>query len=152
IRFRTPNGGPNSFTILQINSALPNGFQPTPFVPRRAEPNLGPYMVIESSASSNYHSLQLSIKKRLSSGLQFGSSYTYSHAIDEVSDFFDTAGNFNLPQDDNDLRAERASAGFDIRHRSVTHFVYDLPFYKKSKLLGGWQAAGVLTLQTGQPF
>src|SRR5262249_21742267 len=57
-----------------------------------------------------------------------------------------------LPQDNNDLRAERGSSGFDVRHRSVTHFTYDLPFFEKNRLLAGFQFAGVLTLQTGQPF
>lgn len=152
IRFRTPNGGPNSFAIITPDTTLPTGFRANAFAPSRRDPNLGPFTVIESSAASIYHSLQLSITKRLSSGLQFGSSYTYSHAIDEVSDVFDTTGTFALPQDDNNLRAERASAGFDVRHRSVTYFNYDLPSFSKNKLLDGFQLNGVLTLQTGQPF
>jgi hypothetical protein len=153
IRFTTPNGGANSFTNLVINSSLPgNVVAPTPQVPNRQFPDLGPFTVIDSSASSNYHSLQLSLNKRLSYGLQFGSSYTYSHTIDDVSDVFDTLGAFALPQNTNNLRAERASASFDVRQRSVTHFVYDSPYFANSKLLGGWQFGGVLTLQTGQPF
>ncbi|MBI4850902.1 MAG: carboxypeptidase regulatory-like domain-containing protein [Acidobacteria bacterium] len=152
IRFRTPNGGPNSFVILTSDSTLPNGFQPNPLAPPRKDPNLGPFTVIEASASSIYHSLQLSLSKRFNNGLQFGSSYTYGHSIDEVSDVFDTAGSFTLPQDENNLRAERGSASFDIRHRSVTYFNYDLPSFTRSSLLNGFQVNGVLTLQTGQPF
>jgi hypothetical protein len=153
IRFNTPNGGANSFTVLVVNTSLPgNLLEPTPIVPNRQFPDLGPFTVIDSSASSNYHSLQLSLNKRFSYGLQFGSSYTFSHAIDEVSDVFDLQGAFALPQNVNNPGAERASAGFDVRHRSVTHFSYDAPFFKSSKLLGGWQFAGVATLQTGQPF
>jgi len=65
-------------------------------------------------------------------------------------DFFDTAGAFALPQ--NSFRpSERASAAFDVRLRSVTHFMWDLPFREKS-WLGGWQVAGIATLQSGQPF
>jgi hypothetical protein len=131
---------------------LGNGLKIDPIAPLRADNNLGPFTAIESSASSNYHSLQVSLIKRLSYGLQFGTSYTYSHAIDDVSDVFDTAGNYSLPQDGHDLRAERADANFDVRHRSVTHFVYELPFFNNNKLLGGWQFGGVLTLQTGQPY
>src|SRR5262249_29570185 len=82
----------------------------------------------------------------------FGSSYTYGHAIDDVSDVFDTAGAFSLPENENNLALERGNAGFDIKQRSITNFVYDVPFFKSNKLLDGFQLAGVLTLQTGQPF
>ncbi len=152
IRFRTPNGGSNSFSTITPNSALPTGFEAGAKSPTRKDPNLGPFVVIESSAASIYHSLQLSVSKRFTNGLQFGSSYTYSHTIDEVSDVFDTAGSFTLPQDDNNLRAERASASFDVRHRSISYFNYDLPFFSKNQFLGGFQLNGVVTLQTGQPF
>ncbi|KAF0248128.1 MAG: hypothetical protein FD167_2468, partial [bacterium] len=152
IRFRNPNGGPNSFTIIAPDSSLPAAFGPVSIAPPRKDPNLGPFTVIEASASSIYHSLQLSVNRRLANGLQFGSSYTYGHTIDEVSDVFDTAGSFTLPQNENNLRAERASASFDIRHRSVTYFNYDLPFFKKYPLLSDFQINGVATLQTGQPF
>jgi hypothetical protein len=152
IRFRTPNGGPNSFVIITSDGTSLTGFRPTPIAPKRVDPNLGPFTVIESSASSIYHSLQLSISKRFSEGLQFGSSYTYGHTIDEVSDVFDTAGSFTLPQDENNLRAERGSASFDIRHRSVSYFNYELPSFSKSPFLNDFQVSGVVTLQTGQPF
>ena len=103
----------------------------------------------ESSSSSTYHSLQLEVRKRYSNNLQFGSALTYSHAIDDASDFFDTAGAFALPQ--NSLRrSERASSGFDVRWRSVSNFVFDLP--KASSFLAGTQVAGTITAQTGQPY
>ncbi|MCS6884084.1 MAG: TonB-dependent receptor [Acidobacteriota bacterium] len=153
IRFRTPNGGPNSFSVIAADSASPSGLASRPFAPRRPFANLGPFTIISSSAASNYHSLQLSFEKKPSSdGLTLGSSYTYSHNIDEVSEVFDTPGNFSLPQDDFNLRAERASSGLDIRHRSVTYFVYELPLFKSNKYLSGFQLSGILTLQTGQPF
>lgn len=152
IRFRTPNGGPNSFNVIVPDTSLPNLFRPVPVVPKRQDPNLGPFTVIESSAASIYHSLQLSLNKRMSNGLQLGASYTYSHSIDEVSDVFDTAGGFTLPQDDSNLAAERGSSSFDVRHRSVSYFTYDVPFFSKSPFFGGFQLAGVATLQTGQPF
>ncbi len=73
---------------------------------------------------------------------------------------FDLGGAFTLPQDDRDLRAERGDANFDVRHLFVASFFSDLPFSArfdkasgvKGALLGGWEAALVTTLQTGQPF
>lgn len=153
IRFRTPNGGPNSFTAIVADPASPSGLDSRPFAPNRPFSNLGPFTIISSSAASNYHSLQLSFEKRGGSdGLTFGTSYTYSHNIDEVSEVFDTQGNFSLPQNDADLRSERASSGLDIRHRLVSHFVYDVPLFKSNAYLSGFQLSGILTLQTGQPF
>ena len=108
----------------------------------------------ESSGMSTYHSLQAEFRRRYARNFQFGTAFTYSHAIDDVSDFFDTAGAFALPQ--NSLqRSERASSNFDVRLRSVTHFVKDFPrdlFFWGSTKLGGWQLAGIATAQTGQPY
>ncbi|MGH9842772.1 MAG: carboxypeptidase-like regulatory domain-containing protein [Blastocatellia bacterium] len=169
-RFRTPNGGPNSVT-LPID---PLGLTPSPILaialaplsdiannkPSRPNPNLGAYTIFDSSAASNYHSMQLAVTKRFSQGYQFGAAYTWSHAIDDVSDVFDVAGAFALPQDDRNLLAERASANFDIRHRFALSSIGNLPFLAryndakgaKGALLGGWQYSSFTTYQTGQPF
>src|SRR5262249_3451199 len=137
-RFRTPNGGPNSIT-LPID---PLGLTPSPIfaialpplsdinASRFARPNplLGAYTIFDSSAASNYHSLQLAATKRFSQGYQFTAAYTWSHAIDDVSDVFDVAGAYALPQDDRNLLSERASANFDIRHRFALSSIGNLPF------------------------
>ncbi|HZS08274.1 MAG TPA: carboxypeptidase-like regulatory domain-containing protein [Blastocatellia bacterium] len=173
-RFRTPNGGLNSllvpFDILGLTldrerekRALPAiSLPPLPgknfFY--RPTPGLGAYTVFDSSAASNYHSLQVGVTKRFSKGWQMSGTYTWSHAIDDVSDVFDVAGAYNLPQDDSNLRAERGNANFDIRHRFVLSTISHLPFLARfdnaagvrGLLLGGWQLAQVSTFQTGQPF
>jgi hypothetical protein len=110
----------------------------------------------ESSAQSNYNSLQVEFRKRYSHALLVGSAFTYSHSIDDASDFFDNAGAPALPQ--NSLRREeRASSNFDVRARSASYFVYDLPlhhafFGKIDWLQSSWQLAGILTAQGGQPY
>ncbi|MFB3922186.1 MAG: TonB-dependent receptor domain-containing protein [Terriglobia bacterium] len=51
------------------------------------------------------------------------------------------------------LAGERASSDFDARHRFVAHFMYDLPRWQRASLLGiGWQLAGIVTVQSAQPF
>ena len=61
-----------------------------------------------------------------------------------------------LPNDSTNsanLAGERASSDFDVRHRFVIHFVYDLPRWNGAKALGiGWQLAGITTIQSSQPF
>ena len=169
-RFRTPNGGPNSVT-LPID---PLGLAPNPIVAialpplsdvnankfSRPNPLLGAYTIFDSSSASTYHSFQATVTKRFSQGYQFGAAYTWSHAIDDVSDVFDVAGAFVLPQDDRALGLERGDANFDVRHRFALSSTGDLPFlhrYNDDKsaagfFLGGWQYATFMTYQTGQPF
>jgi hypothetical protein len=105
---------------------------------------------IDNTANSIYHSLQISVRRTVGD-LTVSGSYTYSHAIDSSSDRYD-----RLFVDSNNPRAARASANFDIRHAAVISYVYAFPFFKspgvKHTLLGGWQASGITTFQTGLPF
>jgi hypothetical protein len=169
-RFRTPNGGPNSIPIpidpLGLTAEAITAIALPPLgdlnSPRPTRPlaELGAYTIFDSSAASNYHSLQLSVTKRYAKGSQLTGAYTWSHAIDDVSDVFDLAGAFVLPQDDRNLRAERASANFDVRHRFVWSAVSNVPLLSRFNnkkgaaglLLGNWQFASLSTYQTGQPF
>ncbi|HEV3470197.1 MAG TPA: carboxypeptidase-like regulatory domain-containing protein [Pyrinomonadaceae bacterium] len=118
---------------------------------------LGAFQIIESSAASSYHALQVEGRKRYAGGFQFTAAYTYSHAIDDVSDLFPVAGAPVLAENSRDLRRERASAAFDLRHRFASAFVWDIPFGRgaggaAARLLGGWQLASIFQAQTGQPF
>jgi hypothetical protein len=174
-RLTTPNLGPNvtpSILLATKFTNFPPGFNSPPLVladcglqqngkcsvePGRPNPFLGAYQIFEDSASSNYHSLQVAAGKRYSSGYSFTVSYSWSHAIDDVSDVFPIAGAPILPQDSFNLRLERASANFDIRQRFVASLIWDLPFYKDSgagvaRWLGGWQLTGIFQANTGQPF
>lgn len=161
LRFNTPNLGPNAVPQVTRVGNLGNTpiFQGTIVAPSRGtnfrgrpDPLLGSFTSIESDANSDYHALQLQLNKRFSGGLQFTTAYTWSHAIDEVSDVFDLAGTLSLSQDLFNRRAERADANFDIRHRFVYSAVWDIPFLKENYILGGWQLASIGTFQTGQPF
>jgi hypothetical protein len=59
-------------------------------------------------------------------------------------------------------RCGRGPSGFDVKHRAVTSYVYELPFGKgkrwladnavAGKIVGGWQLSGISTLTTGRPF
>jgi len=179
-RFRTPNGGPNSIAVPidPLGLSLPNYNPSNPdtfpllaiALPplsdldnkkfSRPNPALGAYTIFDSSAASVYHSLQLTVTKRFARGHQLTAAYTWSHAIDDVSDVFDVGGAYVLPQDDRALGAERASANFDVRHRLAISTIGNAPFLgrfndakgAKGLILGGWQYASFTTYQTGQPF
>jgi len=104
----------------------------------------------ETSAHSNYNSLQATISHRFSDGFYFQNAYTWSHCIDNSSGLRSNT-RFNDPS------ADRGNCDQDIRHRDVLSYIYELPMYKDQngfagKVLGGWQLSGVTTLQTGTPF
>ena len=118
----------------------------------------------ESTATSTFNSLQLEFRKRYSKGFLIGSAFTYSHSVDDASDFFDIAGAFSLPQN-SVIRSERGSSNYDVRIRSATHFVMDVQrewigrasWEGKKKgwlrtVLGNLQLAGIFTAQGGQPY
>lgn len=108
--------------------------------------------LLESTANANYQSLQAQIRGRnAKDGLSFGAAFTYSHAIDDASDFFDTSGSFALPQDSSQ-RSERGSSSYDARLRAAAYFLWEPRWGSQNWLLRRWQVSGILTAQTGQPF
>jgi len=127
--------------------------RPTQLLGLRFPPALaiGQIIEIESAASSNYHSLNLSATKRAGQGLSLLASYTYSKSIDDATDPAGYVGNSGLPQDSNNTAAERGLSIFDTRHRFTLSYSYELPF-KGNRLVRGWQLNSILTLQVGQPF
>jgi Carboxypeptidase regulatory-like domain len=178
-RLLTPNLGPTLTPIIRVATGatttgvpepvpFPTGFPPALVVrgvatdpvalqPARPIPSLGPFQVFEDSANSIYHSLQLEARKRYGRGYTFTAAYTWSHALDDVSDVFPIAGAPILPEDSFNLGLERANSNFDIRHRFTLSFIWDLPFYRSgdgstARLLGGWQVASILQAHSGQPF
>ena len=106
---------------------------------------------IANGADSSYHSLQVSAQRTIGD-LTFSLAYTYSHSIDDSSDWDDN--NF---VDSFNKAINRASSNFDQRHIANISYVYAFPFFKHSEgltrtLLGGWQASGITTIQSGLPF
>jgi hypothetical protein len=112
----------------------------------------------QSTAQSSYNSLQTSLTKRISQGLQFLASYTYARSIDNGSgldsfDFTSILGN----QLDN--HTNRGVSNFDRTHRFVLSYLWDLPrpaFAAKSTagrlLLSNWHVAGIITAISGLPI
>ncbi len=157
LRTATPNFGPNVFPVITgARGALEPQFTGFTIAPgpgsARTFPFLGSFTSIESDAQSSYHSLQLELNRRFASGVQFTSAYTWSHAIDQVSDLFDLAGTRALPQNSFNLRAEKGDANFDVRHRFAGSAIWEIPWPSGSFWLGGWQLAGIATVETGRPY
>jgi hypothetical protein len=102
---------------------------------------------------STYNALQTHIEKRLSHGVQFGFSYTYSHATDEQS----ALGLFFNGNNPLNLRSAYGSSDFDRTHVFNFTYLLQMPnFFDESswrgKLGNGWSVLGVGTIQGGQPY
>jgi hypothetical protein len=108
--------------------------------------------MVQPKYNSNYHSLQVSATQRFTGSSQIQLAYTWSKNLtDNQSD------RSNAAQNNYDTKAEYGRAVLDRRHIFTTNYVYELPFFKKQegfsgKVLGGWQASGIVTYQTGLPF
>ena len=119
-------------------------------------PGLGSFLM-ESNSNSNYNSLQATLNKRFSHGLQMLLSYTYSHSIDDYSGS-DVSDVTLLPGDMVNQNHNYASSDFDRRQRFVGSFLYNLPdaYHGGSGvakgLVNSWSVSGIVTLQSGVPF
>ena len=121
---------------------------------QRPDPTVGVVNVLETAVTSSYHSMQLSWSTT-ARGLMMRTSYTWSKFIDEVSDF--PTGNQNLareilPLDERNWRLNRGPSDFDLRHTFSFAWSYELPWMKRNRVFGGWQAQGITTLYSGRPY
>jgi hypothetical protein len=146
---------------VNINQAFPGPGAVNSRRPYQGFGNItGGYVL--SSSNSNYHGLTARVERRFDQGLSFISSYTWSKSIDAnsgISTGSDSSGNI---QDVRNLRAERSLSDYDVNHRLVFSYVFDLPFGAGkrfsasnrvvSHLVSSWQMTGIWTWQGGRPF
>jgi hypothetical protein len=120
---------------------------------QRPLPQWGDIEFIDTDASANYEAGIVKAEKRMSHGLTFLSSYTYSKTLNNSF----SGNGANRLSNPFDARSEKALAESDVRSRVTTSALYELPFFAgkhglAAQLLGGWQANGVFTWETGMPM
>ncbi len=120
---------------------------------RRPNPLFGVIRTIATDEIANYEGLSVVFRQRMSHGLQMLANYTWSHTLDVSTD----SNGGGAPMNPYNWRADYGNSNWDIRHRMVTSFVYDVPFFATSNpvlkaAFAKWQMNGILTLQTGVPF
>lgn len=114
-------------------------------------------------AISNYNSLQASIRKRFTHGLNFDFSYVWAHFLDDIdSSGWGSRAGAQTYQRSYNPAANYGNSNFDVRNAVKGSVVYQLPFGKGrqflnnnlllDELVGGWQASGTVVVQSGQPF
>jgi hypothetical protein len=142
-------------------SVCPNGWVGLPAAPTDAR--FGSVSQIETAANSNYNGLSFTVQHRFGHGLQAQLNYTYSHALDEISNggfngFI--AGNSSIGRIGSDLNPVNdfnigqynyGNADYDTRHYVSANYVYELP-KGPTAFLKGWQLSGTMFTRSGLPY
>ena len=137
-----------------------------PFIPDPVDPTGGNYLdpccgsigMRSAPIHTDYHALQMTFRRQVTSGLAVTAFYTWAHVIAEYNDrqlggFFFRKPDLIFPDGpgSNFLRFER-SAGFnDVRHNFITNILYELPF-GQHPVVRGWQLSSIIDARTGVPF
>lgn len=114
-------------------------------------------------ATSHYNGLIFTFKAQLRQGMYLTSWYTWSKSLDDSSTWSTPSGQPGGVADAKNIKADWGPSNFDIRHRTVTTYVVDVPVGPGHRLLGwnnpvnkqvfgGWQVSGITTIQSGAPF
>ncbi|MFY9554163.1 MAG: carboxypeptidase regulatory-like domain-containing protein [Blastocatellia bacterium] len=121
----------------------------------RPHPDRGSIVARTNGGDSIYHSLQTRVERGIRNGLLFRFAYTYSKAIDDTaSEVFVTTGGASRASNPFDRRADRSVASYDVPHRAVWSFIYDVPGPKQGflgQVAGLWSIGGIYRLQSGSP-
>jgi Carboxypeptidase regulatory-like domain/TonB dependent receptor len=165
--FRAENTNRSPGTLLPVGGCLTDNLGRTLCgnggLPNQ---NYGVLRTWENVVNSNYNGLQASVKKQMSHGILFNANYTYSHSIDNGSTWHSgattangAAGGEGYTTDQTLPGLDRGNSIYDIRHRLVLNYVYQLPGYNmtgaRGAVLGGWSYNGIWSFQTGahwQPY
>ena len=160
-------GGPGSPSDIALPAILPGTLRTPGNV---IAPYFGQIYSLQNIANSNYHAMQISLR-RATPDLTLGISYTWSHSIDDSSDRTQATfiNAYNLP-------SNRGSSDFDQRHLLNVSYVYQPPMRKlfsfltfadedpsntqsggkrgtpSARVWDGWELSGITTFQTGTPF
>ena len=115
----------------------------------RPYPGYGNITITENEDESSYHSLQLSLTRRLHAGIEFGANYTWSKTLDTSS---------GTPEDPYDIGRDYGLSSIHRKHNVNSHFIWQLPFFRNGGnpvlrgVLGSWDLSGVVVYQSGAPF
>jgi len=108
-------------------------------------PNAGSILQMNSAGTSNYNSLQSTLRIRSYHGLSTQFSYTWAHALDVMSEYRAV-----IPLDSYNLKAEYGNGDFDTRHNFTTSLTYDVPgsSHGPKILTHGWQVNSLLSFHS----
>ena len=111
-------------------------------------PNFGSILQMNSIGTSNYNSLQTTLKIRMWHGVSGQFAYTWAHNLDEMTEY-----RAQIPFDSFNLAADYGNSDFDTRHNFTTFLDWQVPGNHHLKwLTSGWEVSTLISLHSGQPF
>jgi len=161
------NGGEHNFTTPTFVTPAGVAYWSNNLVPCenvvpscRLNPNYTSIYLTSSYGASWYNALQVSVNKRLGSGLEFQGAYTYSRSEDITEGNIGgaTCSVVGVDQSDNPqhLRSDIGPSCFDLTHNLRFNMLYHFPNIKSdsklAKLANGWWMGNIVSAQGGYPF
>lgn len=113
---------------------------------RRAFPAFSRVNVDFANGQSDYHGLQLHLRRQMAQGWLLGFAYTYAKALGNVTDAVVGA---TEPQDFRCFACEQGLSSTDVRHIATLNALWDLPWARNNRWLGGWKLSGLAMLRSG---
>jgi len=146
--------GHHAFSHYQVNLCEIN----LPYCTRPL-PTFGQYGEKSNDGNNNFHSLQVSVKRPLTSGWLWGTQFMWSHAM---ADNGFGAGEQQYVENMACIKCDYSSSAIDVRNSLSVNSVYELPFGRgkrflsgpgvAEKILGGWELSGIASASTGRPI
>ena len=121
--------------------------------PRRPSQKFRSRRMIQNDLIADYDAISIILRKRMSHGIQADAHYTWSRTRDMATH----SNGGGATMDNYDIWRDYGPAGWDIPHRFVASYLYDVPFLKDSSnaflkyVVAGWQVSGITTVQSGSP-
>jgi hypothetical protein len=154
----------NKLVILgDLNLARFNGpNENTPLLDRRPIQGFTQIQTATPLGWANYHSLQVRLERRFTSGFYLLNSFTYSKALDNAAGHLETFFGFDSRTNTFDLSNEKGVSSYDQTFNNTTSMVYDLPFGRGRRwgsswsrpldlVAGGWRVTLINTMTSGLP-
>jgi hypothetical protein len=151
--------GNHGYDGLVLNPTL-NGFGFGNLPATAPDPRVGRVDYLYSAGVSSYDGVTFSIQENEWHGLSGRLNYTYSHALDELSNVpeepFSVITSILTQVNPYNLHSQYASGDNDARHQISGSYIYKLPFNSEQRLLnaaiGGWMISGTMFYRSGFPF
>ena len=142
-------GSSQTTTVAYVGAAARRLLRPDLY--QNPNPNFGTLFLYRNAEESDYHSLQLQFRRRLSGGLQALASYTLSNAEDTGS----SDGGSRLPIGRVSPEVDRGPADFDVRHTFSTAVTYNIPAPPAGPVLEAifrnWSLDGMFRARSSTP-
>ena len=117
-------------------------------VVREFGPQFGEIDYKTTGGTDHYDSLQTTLNRRFSKGLTLGAQWTYGHSIGNTGG----SNEANTATNPYNFKADRGNNAFDVRHSANISAMYELPFAKNNRWIGGWQVGGIVNARSGLPL